>query len=97
LGCNSLRHVYRLGKEPTDSRPTEKKLEVLVKKKLDLSQQCAAQKANSILGCIEREVTSREREVIVPLYFCKAPSGVMCPGRGSPAHRRCGDVGAGPK
>jgi len=37
--------------------------------KLDKSQQCAltAQRANHILGCIERTVASRAREVLLPL------------------------------
>jgi len=36
-----------------------------------MSWQCvlAAQEANHILGCINRSVTRRSREVILPFYF----------------------------
>ncbi|GAB0182376.1 mitochondrial enolase superfamily member 1 [Grus japonensis] len=70
LGRNNPKHQYRLGADLLGSSAAEKDLGVLADNKLSMSQQRAlvAQKANGILGCIQKTMDSRLREGILPLY-----------------------------
>ena len=78
LDQGNPRYLYKLGEDLLESSPVKKDFLGILKKgvlvdekldeKLDMSRQCAlaAQKANCVLGCIKKEVASRERVVIVP-------------------------------
>ena len=73
LGQGNPKHSLRWGGEWLESSPEMKDLGVLVDERFNMTWECvlAAQKANSILGCIRKNITSRSRVVILTL--CSAP------------------------
>jgi len=70
MGWGSPKHKYKLCGEWNESSPAKKDFGVLVDEKLHMTQKCALtpQKANHLLGCINRSMAGRSREVILPLY-----------------------------
>uniref|UniRef100_A0A8C8RQ22 Reverse transcriptase domain-containing protein n=1 Tax=Pelusios castaneus TaxID=367368 RepID=A0A8C8RQ22_9SAUR len=69
LGTNK-HFSYKLGTHQLEWTEEEKDLGVLVDHRMTMSRQCdvALKKANAVLGCIRRGISSRDREVLVPLY-----------------------------
>ncbi|KAK4826263.1 hypothetical protein QYF61_006710 [Mycteria americana] len=69
LGKHNPGVPHRLGSTRLGSSSIERDLGVLVDNKLNMSKQRAAvaKKANRMLGCINKGITSRDKEVIIPL------------------------------
>ncbi|CAM5110189.1 unnamed protein product [Natator depressus] len=70
LGINNKNFSYKLGTHQLEVTEEEKDLGVLVDHRMTMSRQCdmAVKKASAVLGCIRRGISSRDKEVLVPLY-----------------------------
>uniref|UniRef100_A0A7M4EL44 Reverse transcriptase domain-containing protein n=1 Tax=Crocodylus porosus TaxID=8502 RepID=A0A7M4EL44_CROPO len=70
LGRYNRHHTYRLGNSALVNTEAEKDPGVIIDSKMNMGRQCgdAVRKANRTLSCIHRCISSRSKEVILPLY-----------------------------
>ncbi|CAM5166439.1 unnamed protein product [Eretmochelys imbricata] len=70
LGMNNKNFCCKLGTHHLEVTEEEKDLGVLFDHRKTMSCQCdmAVKKANAALGCIRQGISSRDKEVLVPLY-----------------------------
>ncbi|KAF4793417.1 hypothetical protein TURU_111905 [Turdus rufiventris] len=89
-GLDNPRHTYSLGREETESSTPSKDSGVMVDEQLNMSWQCvlADQKTKEILGCIQKNVASKSREVIPLLFTCEIPTWSPASSSGVPNIRR---------
>ncbi|KAK4815856.1 hypothetical protein QYF61_009024 [Mycteria americana] len=68
LGNHNPGGQHRLGSTQLGSSSVERDLGVLVDSKLNMNSAAVAKKVNRMLGCINKGITSRDKEVSTPLY-----------------------------
>ncbi|CAM5085619.1 unnamed protein product [Eretmochelys imbricata] len=70
LGINNKNFSCKLGTHQLEVTEEEKDLGVLVDHRMTMSSQCdvAVKNGNVVLGCIRQGISSRDKEVLVPLY-----------------------------
>ncbi|CAM5130663.1 unnamed protein product [Natator depressus] len=80
LGINNKNFSYKLWTHQLEVTEEEKDLGVLVDHRMTMSHQCdmAVKKANGVLRCIRRGISSRDKEVLVPLYKAMVRPHLEC-------------------
>jgi len=70
MGKNNVKFLYVLQGENVQESELVKDLGALVSKDFKMSKQCieASKKANRMLGYIRKSITSKSKEIVLPLY-----------------------------